>query len=104
VGYYATYDALLQQMGVASPEQQQQQQGYDARSQPGSRRAVKGLFTPGGGQQEQAGSRQPHSGLQLQQGMQPECIELLDSPLPSPAVGTPHTTRSDLDIVDLTKT
>jgi hypothetical protein len=102
LGYYAPYDALLQQMGVASPEQQQQQ-GWGHRGQPGSRKAVKGLFASGG-QQAQAGSRQPHSGLQLQDGMHTECIELLDSPLPSPAAGTPRIASSDLDIVDLTKT
>lgn len=97
--YYSQYQTLLEQMGVASPDQQHPQQ----RPRQGSK-AVKGLFTSQ--QQRSAADSQLARPAQLQMQEQPECIELLDSPMPmAPVAGTGAGAKkktAGIEVVDLT--
>jgi len=96
--YYSQYQTLLEQMGVASPDQQQHPQ---QRARQGGK-AVKGLFTSQ--QQRSAADSQLARPAQLQMQQQPECIELLDSPMPmAPITGAGVKKKTaGIEVVDLT--
>jgi hypothetical protein len=102
--YYSQYESLLAQMGVASPNEQQ-----GLGPQPGSR-AVKGLFSS---QLQGVAAKGPAQLVQPQAPQEPECIELLDSPMPlaaaaAPAAAAPAGTAGvgsgmdEIEVVDLT--